>query len=43
MAVTKRKTGRLLVEDRRRRILALLDKEERATVEELATASRSPR
>ena len=36
MAVTKRKTGRLLVEERRRRILALLDKEERATVEELA-------
>jgi DeoR family transcriptional regulator, aga operon transcriptional repressor len=36
MAVAKRKTGRLLVEERRRRILELLDKEERATVEELA-------
>jgi DeoR family transcriptional regulator of aga operon len=34
--VATRKTLRLLVEERRRRILELLDKQERATVEELA-------
>ena len=36
MEVSKRTTGRLLVEERRRRILELLDRQERATVEELA-------
>jgi DeoR family transcriptional regulator of aga operon len=35
MDVAHRKTVRLLVEERRRRILELLDKQERATVEEL--------
>jgi DeoR family transcriptional regulator of aga operon len=34
--VSNRKTLRLLVEERRRRILELLDKQERATVDELA-------
>src|SRR6478736_483621 len=36
MAVANRKSVKLLVEERRRRILELLDKEERATVEELS-------
>jgi DeoR family transcriptional regulator of aga operon len=36
MRVANRKTVKLLVEERRRRILELLDKEERATVEELS-------
>src|SRR4029453_8569539 len=36
MRVANRKSVRLLVEERRRRILELLDKQERATVEELS-------
>jgi len=36
MRVANRKNVKLLVEERRRRILELLDKEERATVEELS-------
>lgn len=40
MATTKTKSVRLLVEERRRRILELLDKQERATVEELVARFR---
>ena len=40
MATHKTRSVRLLVEERRRRILELLDKQERATVEELVARFR---